>query len=231
MKKVLSKLLHILFPSRCPLCQQILTSEGCPCWEKNPLFLPPSWQEQKELPIFSGKCTTVRAAVWYKGKGKEAIWQLKFRHRPDFASGMGNMMARLVPPFTFDLVTFVPMTGKSRKRRGYNQAQLLAREVASICALPCYSLLEKTGENPSQHTLGRTERLTNAKGLYCAIHLEKINGRRILLIDDVITTGSTIAACAEELRKAGAKEIGCLAFAYTGLADQSSFCDGAASCS
>ena len=59
-----------------------------------------------------------------------------------------------------------------------------------------------------------------------AAHLEKIKGQRILLIDDVITTGSTLASCAEELQKAGAKEIGCLAFAYTGLTDQSSFCDG-----
>ena len=223
MKKAFRRLLHILFPSRCPLCQQPLAWEGCRCWEKNSLFLPPSQQEQKESPIFFGKCTTVRAVVWYKGKAKEAIRQLKFRHRPDLASGMGDMMARLVLPRSFDLVTFVPMTRKSRKQRGYNQAQLLAREVAFICALPCYSLLEKTGENPSQHTLGRTERLTNAKGLYRAAHLEKIKGQRILLIDDVITTGSTLASCAEELQKAGAKEIGCLAFAYTGLTEQSSF--------
>lgn len=97
MKKAFRRLLHILFPSRCPLCQQPLAWEGCRCWEKNSLFLPPSQQEQKESPIFFGKCTTVRAVVWYKGKAKEAIRQLKFRHRPDLASGMGDMMGASCP--------------------------------------------------------------------------------------------------------------------------------------
>lgn len=90
MKKAFRRLLHILFPSRCPLCQQPLAWEGCRCWEKNSLFLPPSQQEQKESPIFFGKCTTVRAVVWYKGKAKEAIRQLKFLSSSGFGFWNGR---------------------------------------------------------------------------------------------------------------------------------------------
>ena len=82
------------------------------------------------------------------------------------------------------------MHTKRKRKRGYNQAQLIAQELAKQLHLPCQQLLEKTAATAAQHTLSAAERRTNLQGVYRVLDEQLVAGKRILLVDDVITTGS-----------------------------------------
>lgn len=113
-----------------------------------------------------------------------------------------------------DLLCGVAMHTKRKRKRGYNQAQLIAQELAKQLHLPCQQLLEKTAATAAQHTLSAAERRTNLQGVYRVLDEQQVAGKRILLVDDVITTGSTMLACAQALRQAGASWVGAVGFAH-----------------
>ena len=114
----------------------------------------------------------------------------------------------------FDLVTWVPVSRKRRRTRGYDQAELLCRETARELGMQPLLTLEKCTDNRAQSSLsGAEERFENAKGAYRAVQPERFAGKRVLLIDDIVTTGATMSECARVLRKAGAAEVVCAALA------------------
>ncbi len=107
-------------------------------------------------------------------------------------------------------ISYIPMHKNKQISRGFNQTQLIAERLAKLLYMPVLPMLEKTKKTKAQMSLKRHQRLTNLdgafKGFSCA-------GKNVLLIDDVITTGSTMLECTKELKKAGAKKVICLAFA------------------
>ena len=106
------------------------------------------------------------------------------------------------------------MTRRALAERGYNQAEEIARKVAKQFGRPCEKLLQKTKENQPQHNLTTPQkRIENVRGVYAPAKRAQIAGKKILLVDDVITTGATMLSCANELYKAGAKEVICVAAA------------------
>ena len=114
----------------------------------------------------------------------------------------------------FDRVTWVPLSRARLRTRGYDQAKLLAEEVARQLDLPCGRLLEKTKNNPAQSkTTNMRERFENVKGVYRCIGTPA--GEKILLVDDIVTTGATLSAAAAELEKAGAMSVTGLTVAGT----------------
>jgi predicted amidophosphoribosyltransferase len=122
------------------------------------------------------------------------------------------MMARSVRDLTADAITFVPASRTSMAERGFNTAQELARALASLVRTPCTGLLRKTRETADQAALGRDQRRTN---LADAFRAGRTPGR-VLLVDDVMTTGATADACARALRTAGALDVMVLTFARAG---------------
>ena len=102
----------------------------------------------------------------------------------------------------------MPLSRGSRKKRGYDQSRLLATAVAKSLGLPLLDVLEKARETQIQHQLGREERAQNVRGAYRATG--PVDGRTLLLIDDIVTTGATLTECAGALYRAGARAVGSL---------------------
>ena len=209
-------ILDLLFPRKCALCRKLLSKEETDycrdCRAKAPRF--PVLQE-KEHP--SGKSTlqfldSVTAVWYYKENVREAILRLKFHKAAFLAEPLGRSLAMKVMethPEGFDLLTWVPVSAKRKRKRGYDQAELLAKAAGKELGIPAQSLLQKIRDNPAQSGMSGEERKTNVQGVYKMKKGADPSEKRILLIDDVFTTGATAEACARVLLSAGAKEVHC----------------------
>ena len=147
----------------------------------------------------------------YSHEAAQAVHRLKFQNQPQLARVFAILMAQHLGPALLeeepDLLCGVAMHTKRKRKRGYNQAQLIAQELAKQLHLPCQQLLEKTAATAAQHTLSAAERRTNLQGVYRVLDEQQVAGKRILLVDDVITTGATVDECAALLRKSGVKTV------------------------
>ena len=210
---VKTALLDLFFPPKCAFCGRVGVHGTCVSCEKT---LPRMETAPREGAGF-GRCA---APLRYEGVVREAILRFKFRGARSAAEGFGALLARCVAEElggAFDVVTWAPVSDKRRRQRGYDQAYLLARETARAWGVTPTALLRKRRDNPPQSGLGAPERRGNVIGVYEAQNLETLKGARVLLIDDIITTGSTLAVCARVLRGAGAADVvcACLASAST----------------
>lgn len=208
--KALETLLDLLFPPRCPFCGAIQDHPGiCPeCSAKLPRA---EGKDGLREGAGYGRCAF---AVYYEGDVRESLLRFKFGGRASWA----NVYARelLVPAVVehlsgeFDCLTWVPVSRRRLRRRGYDQAQLLAQAAGRIWETPPVQLLRKRRNNPAQSGLrDAAARRANVLGVYEAVDPGRIAGRRVLLMDDILTTGSTLAECCRVLRAAGAAEVVC----------------------
>ena len=142
----------------------------------------------------------------YHGPAGALVRNLKYHGVTALAEPMGRQMARRVlnAGWTIDAVTCVPMHPKRRRTRGYNQSELLARVIAAELGAPYQDLLTRTRNTPQQARLNAEQRRTNLKDAFAA---SGCVGKRILLVDDVFTTGETSRTCAEEMTRDGAAEV------------------------
>ena len=149
------------------------------------------------------------ALLAYDGAGRELVARLKYRNArgsvPFLARGMGALVTTAA-----DVVTWAPTTPARLRGRGFDQARLLARAVASRGGLPCRRLLRRAA-GPAQ--TGRDAAARRMGPVFAAAR--PVTGRRVLLVDDVVTTGATVAAAARALREAGAAEVHVVAAART----------------
>lgn len=160
------------------------------------------------------------APYYYSGAIKTLIWRFKFRNKTDIADFLGEQMAKCVVTrfegYEFDSVTYVPATKKNTKSRGYNQAELLAKRLSHILDVPCEEFLVKKYETQSQHSLPQMKRTGNILGVFDVSGKSDIEFKRVLLCDDVKTTGATLNECAKTLLIGGAAEVFCVTAAVTG---------------
>lgn len=159
----------------------------------------------------------VAYAYVYRGAAAGIVRRLKYSGVGQLAAFMGEDMVRahrFIEPTGADCVTCVPMHKKRRKRRGYNHAELLARDVAARLNLPYIEALERTRNTKQQARLDDHARRINLKDAFRVTG--PVAGRRILLVDDVCTTGSTARACAKALKSAGAARVFLLCYTRAG---------------
>lgn len=109
--------------------------------------------------------------------------------------------------FNADYITFIPMTEKAERKRGFNQGELLAKATASRVGVPVLKCLKKVKDTERQANLGRAERLKNLSTAYRVTTRKAIRDKSVLIIDDVSTTGATVQAAADKLKRAGAKRV------------------------
>jgi ComF family protein len=148
---------------------------------------------------------SARAAFAYRGPARDAVHRLKFSGWRGVGDALAAALAALGPP-PADAVTWVPLASRRRAERGFDQARLLARALARRLDLPAGAFVRRTKATAPQSRRTREERLRAMAGAFA-----RIPGRtapeRLLLVDDVLTTGATASACAAALIEAGAREV------------------------
>ncbi|MBM6670576.1 ComF family protein [Phocaeicola coprophilus] len=163
------------------------------------------------------------AALFFYQKGNpscEIIHRLKYAGKPDIGVYFGALLAREAAPSGFfrdiDLLLPVPLSRKRMRRRGYNQAEQIACGVSQVTGIPLSAdSLARLHDNPTQTRRNRQERLANTEGLFGVEHPDRLQGKHILLIDDVVTTGATLRACAEAVCACSDVRISLLALGCT----------------
>ena len=211
----MSWLLDLLFPPRCVFCGKLLATgerDFCArCQKELPWLEGPAAEQTGE---FFSLCA---APLRYQGVVRDSIRRYKFKGRQGYHKAYGKLVAQCVHDHLagkYDLITWVPLSDKRKKERGYDQAFLLASAAALELGDVAVETLRKGRHTDAQSGLeGEAERRANVLGAYIAVDPELVAGRRVLLIDDVVTTGATFSECARVLRTMGAKDVVCAALA------------------
>ena len=216
----------LIYPSRCALCGRAVPmgNDVCPecadSCERIPLPVCTGCG-QTESGCECGAKTPYAAVVapfYYSGAVAACISRFKFNGKTYIADFLGEQMSKAAQSVykdkRFDCVTCVPGTKARLRERGYNQSELLAKRVARLNGIPFEpGMLKKMFETPDQRTLSASRRRGNLAGAFSAT--KQVNGKTVLLCDDVKTTGATVAECSRALLAAGAEEVCCLTAAIT----------------
>jgi predicted amidophosphoribosyltransferase len=229
--------LDILLPRACAHCRADLSRSSGPLCRECAAALPPppepacvrcAGRRGGPSPFCADcagrrfSCRLIRAAAAHRGPAASLVHAFKFRGSKPAAKAAGRSMAAaltLHPELSgFDALAAVPIHPRRERERGYNQAEIIAREIAAATGLPLLDTLERARAAAPSWRLGRVERRAELAGAYApregAVAL--VTGKRVLLIDDVTATGTTLEACAAALRAAGAADAAGYAFARAG---------------
>lgn len=217
--------LRELLPARCGACGrfgEFLCAHCCAglnpaagarcssCWQQSAGARCPRCAE------YGSVCTAVRACFTYGGPAKQAVLGMKYAGHSALAERMGRLMAERWPEFglSADVAVPVPLHARRRRQRGFNQAALLAEALGRVLALPVEegALVRPRPTAPQARTISTDERRANVYGAF-ACAAGRLDGRRVLLVDDVTTTGATLGACAAVLFEAGVTAVYGYAFA------------------
>ena len=204
---------RLLFPPKCVLCGKIL--------EKGELDLCDACRaETADHPLGRSKIPFVEewAALWhYEGNVRRSLIRYKFYRRRYYAKSFGRLLAMQIDRQwgqSFDLISWVPISRRRKLRRGYDQVELLAQAVGRELGMEPVRCLKKIRHNPPQSSIvGQAQRRANVLGAYRVRRRAAVTGKRILLLDDIITSGATVSECAKTLLTAGAAQVSCAAVA------------------
>ena len=211
--KIIDFLLELFYPSRCAFCGKCVKSGEGMCIQCEKLL--PYTGENNRKQHFANVELCV-SPLYYEGAVRKALLRYKFAGAASYSRIFAKISAKCIDEtqISCDIITWVSLSRKRRRRRGYDQAQLLAESAAKELGLPCEGLLKKTRDNPAQSSLkDAAARKANVIGIYDAIHPEIIDGASILLVDDILTTGATLRECVRVLRDAGAARVLCATLA------------------
>ena len=212
--RLLESILDLFFPPKCIFCHKVMDGDDiCPkCAEKLPYT-----KGDGMFQTVPGVKECI-APLYYEDEVRLAILRFKFWGKALYAHRFGLIIAYCLENNLdcgdINVISWVPLSRKRLRKRGYNQARLLAEHISRKMDIPCAPTLVKTVDNPAQSgTKSRDDRLKNVKGVYAISENADVKGKSILLVDDVVTTGATLSECARTLKNAGARYVYCAAIA------------------
>lgn len=226
---MLEHVLNFLFPPKCAFCGKVLSGKTRMCGEclsKLPLTETHRCCERCGIPLPSkfsyrlcSRCFPVKrpsaehvfVPLIYAGAAKHAMVRFKYYMHPSYAEAFAALIAEKIlsyeRPCKFDFITFVPQSRSTHFLRGYNQSELIARKLSAILNIACEPCLIRKDGFARNATLNAAQRRRNAKLSY--FPADKQLSGTALLVDDVLTTGSTVFYCSSLLRKMGCKKVYC----------------------
>ncbi len=202
-------LLNLFFPPKCILCGGLLEKDETDLCHSCRIDSPECYRDRRKFSFLDSW-----AAIWYyEGNIRRSLLRYKFHRARHYAVPYGRLLAMRLQeahPEGFDCLTWVPVSPLRKFTRGYDQVELLAKAVGNELGMEPVRLLRKVRHNAPQSRISdRAKRRANVLAVY---RLEKdtdVAGKRILLLDDIITSGATAGECARVLLTAGAKEVHC----------------------
>ena len=212
---MINTIIKIIFPLKCIFCSNIITfkteNEICEtCHEKISFFYLSHSYNQKNN--FKGLYYDDLICVFkYSGIIKEAITRYKFFNKSSYYRTFSNLLATEIKKSilyqTIDFILEVPLHKNKEKVRGYNQSKLIAKYLSKLLKIPYLNILIRTKETKPQSKLIKEERNVNIKNAFIVKNTTKINEKNILIIDDILTTGSTLEECSRVLKECGAQKV------------------------
>ena len=197
----------LFYPRKCVFCGKLLKNEELDLCQDC----------KSQLPVFSNsKIRLSFLAQWtglwyYKDAVRESILRFKFRRRRGYAHTYGTLLAQKLqePEYAqWDVLSWIPISGIRKWFRGYDQTELIGRAISQTLGIPLTPCLRKIRHTKPQSGIGDvSHRRANILGAYEVIDPDFVKGKRILLLDDIITTGVTASEAARMLLTAGAKEV------------------------
>ena len=223
--KIITAILDLFFPPKCIFCRKILHGTEIDWCELCTESLPYTEYGSVLEGDYFDFCI---APLYYKGAPRKALLRFKFRNAPIYAEAFGKMLAECIKEHPalwisddssykprrpiYDMISWVPLSAKRKRSRGYDQAFLLAMSTALALDDVAVETLKKTQDVQPQSDLSSApDRRANIDGAYEIVDSELVKDKCILLIDDIVTTGSTLSECAKMLLDAGASRIICAA--------------------
>lgn len=229
---MIADILDFLFPRYCVMCgERLKTFEKGICLHCN-VSLPRTyhWQRPYDNPLakrYYGRIPINKAVSYIhfhpKTDTAQIVYQFKYHSQPYLARQIGRMMAQEIGEGFFndiDAIVPIPITRSRQRHRGYNQSEQIAFGISSVTGINvCSNLVKRVTNTVSQTTLSYTERVTNIEGVFklsASLESKRIKnyvGKHLLVIDDVITTGSTTIECANQLLMISGVKISVISFA------------------
>ncbi|MDD2773066.1 MAG: ComF family protein [Elusimicrobiales bacterium] len=221
--------LHLLLPRTCLHCRRDLAHRReeplCPGCASLLEPVPELFCQRCGVPLPDGgahcfhcrgskaaryKCSLIRSALVFSPQARSLVHHFKYRGKTTLAPYLAQFLAGALDRYgelaAFGYLAAVPVSEKRLRERGYNQSELLARELAKITGMVYLEdALRKVRETKPQVSLNRSARSQNLAGAFSAEHCAAARGKSVLIIDDVATTGSTLEACAAALKRSGSR--------------------------
>lgn len=225
---MLNRLLTLIFPRRCAYCGKVVSPEKAMCSKCGPKLSRISGEICSRCGRDKKECSCrgasyyngIAAPFYFEGLVRKGIHSFKFRNSPRNSEAYCDEMAKTVkkryPDVAFDFICEVPMDKKSVKKRGYNQVSLLAKGLSERLGIEHKpELLIKLYETEKQHNLRWIFRKGNLTGVFDVSAPEEVEGKTVLLCDDISTSGETLDECSKMLWLYGARDIRCITVALT----------------
>ena len=209
--RAVEKMLDIVYPNKCLFCKRVLGDAKEIACEKCVERISGAAGV-----VFPANVSAVYAACDYDGEARGVVHRFKYEGKRMLARPMARLIFERVGSVGGDMLLPVPLHVKRERERGFNQAALLARELAAMVArVAAYDGMERVKDTARQFELSRQERETNIAGAFALREGFDVAGADVVLVDDVLTTGATAAECAAVLLRGGAKSVGLIVFAAT----------------
>lgn len=213
MGKFFDSLLDLLFPPRCIFCRSFLNRHErhwCSDCSDNLPFT-------NGIRVYGDFFEYAVAPLFYRDLVRQSINRFKFRGKVGYARGFGKLLAGCIKEEignVYDVITWVPVSSQRKKTRGYDQSMLIAQAAALDLEDVAVEILQKPVDNPAQSSISDDDaRRINVQGVFSVRDPELIQDRHVLLIDDIVTSGSTLSSCAKVLLDSGAKSVICVTLA------------------
>ena len=207
------RILDLIFPPKCIFCNKILNYGVSTCICENCSVRIPYFNDRNLNLIKSNNYfDDIICICEYSGMIKEALIKYKFSNRPSFGRTFAQLIYERIKEKTdwekVDIIVSVPLHRKKEQMRGYNQSYLISKQLGKLLGIEVNkNLLIRTRNTDSQSLLNRVERLRNVKDAFSVPDENSVKDKSILVVDDILTTGTTLNECCKVLKNAGARKI------------------------